>query len=105
MRISDWTSDVCSSDLGRAPQATPHAPPPAADARAKGRAGGGSGGSFFPALMADTGGAAAAFRSEERRVGEECVSTCRLLWFPDNSKKKQRPNKERLHHTSLHSIL
>src|SRR3546814_20022995 len=31
----------------------------------------------------------AAFRSEERRVGRECVSTCRSLWTPNQSKKKQ----------------
>src|SRR3546814_10887028 len=28
--------------------------------------------------------AAHAFRSEERRVGKECVSTCRSRWSPDN---------------------
>src|SRR3546814_16942319 len=27
-------------------------------------------------------------RSEERRVGEECVSTCRSRWSPDHYKKK-----------------
>src|SRR3546814_20157741 len=27
-------------------------------------------------------------RSEERRVGKECVSTCRSRWSPDQSKKK-----------------
>src|SRR3546814_15464588 len=27
-------------------------------------------------------------RSEERRVGEECVSTCSTRWWPDHSKKK-----------------
>src|SRR3546814_13198304 len=26
-------------------------------------------------------------RSEERRVGKECVSTCRSRWSPDNLKK------------------
>src|SRR3546814_15426097 len=26
-------------------------------------------------------------RSEERRVGKECVSTCRSLWSPDHEKK------------------
>src|SRR3546814_12589226 len=29
-------------------------------------------------------------RSEERRVGKECVSTCRSRWSPSHSKKKQR---------------
>src|SRR3546814_13182335 len=28
-------------------------------------------------------------RSEERRVGKECVSTCRSRWSPYNSKKKK----------------
>src|SRR3546814_16062645 len=28
-------------------------------------------------------------RSEERRVGKECVSTCRSRWSPNNEKKKQ----------------
>src|SRR3546814_12490875 len=27
------------------------------------------------------------FRSEERRVGKECVSTCRSRWWPYTSKK------------------
>src|SRR3546814_13276954 len=27
-------------------------------------------------------------RSEERRVGKECVSTCRSRWLPDHEKKK-----------------
>src|SRR3546814_13940294 len=30
----------------------------------------------------------AGVRSEERRVGEECVSTCRSRWSPSPSKKK-----------------
>src|SRR3546814_7137983 len=29
-------------------------------------------------------------RSEERRVGKECVSTCRSRWSPDHSKKKKK---------------
>src|SRR3546814_12749526 len=29
----------------------------------------------------------ARFRSEERRVGKECVSTCRSRWSPYHSKK------------------
>src|SRR3546814_15368905 len=32
---------------------------------------------------------AAAVRSEERRVGKECVSTCRSRWSPYQYKKKQ----------------
>src|SRR3546814_18925739 len=38
-------------------------------------------------------------RSEERRVGKECVSTCRSGWSPDHTKKKtqntiNKPEKE-----------
>src|SRR3546814_11156841 len=29
-------------------------------------------------------------RSEERRVGKECVSTCRSRWSPYNEKKKDQ---------------
>src|SRR3546814_16963764 len=35
-----------------------------------------------------------AFRSEERRVGQECVSTCRSRWSPYHYKKKK--NKKNL---------
>src|SRR3546814_4194960 len=71
MRISDWSSDVCSSDLlpGRAD--------------AVGLGGMSSAGRLVPArlpfdvacLLAVTG--LSCLRSEERRVGQECVSTCR----------------------------
>src|SRR3546814_12635445 len=33
-----------------------------------------------------------AWRSEERRVGKECVSTCRSRWVPYHSKKKRHLN-------------
>src|SRR3546814_13089853 len=33
-----------------------------------------------------------AARSEERRVGKECVSTCRSRWSPNHYKKKIRAN-------------
>src|SRR3546814_18043454 len=32
-------------------------------------------------------------RSEERRVGKECVSTCRSRWSPYHSKKKHKTTK------------
>src|SRR3546814_16663974 len=35
-------------------------------------------------------------RSEERRVGKECVSTCRSRWSPYHSQKKQQTK-----HTTL----
>src|SRR3546814_16563346 len=33
----------------------------------------------------------APFRSEERRLGKACVSTCISRWSPSYSKKKDRP--------------
>src|SRR3546814_19866539 len=102
MRISDWSSDVCSSDLKNFPIDTqlliaadtitvggnqcqlagtvPHH-------AARGKLCGGGG-------LADAGGTyqcvdATFFqnfvfvsRSEERRVGNECVCTCRSRWWP-----------------------
>src|SRR3546814_15781753 len=40
-------------------------------------------------LLAPAGGSVLwnGSRSEERRVGKECVSTCRSLWSPYHSKK------------------
>src|SRR3546814_7358724 len=76
MRISDWSSDVCSSDLPhramafaqprRAEQREPHE-----IARARDRG-------FERHALREAG------RSEERRVGKECVSTCRSRWSPYN---------------------
>src|SRR3546814_4712378 len=69
MRISDWSSDVCSSDL-------------------PGEAGAGDdiGGAAFSPVVEQAASAQAAARasrrSEERRVGKECVSTCRSRWSP-----------------------
>src|SRR3546814_13810066 len=40
--------------------------------------------------LVDHIGAGIAHRSEERRVGKECVSTCRSRWSPYHSKKKQQ---------------
>src|SRR3546814_14723416 len=34
-------------------------------------------------------------RSEERRVGKECVSTCRSRWSPYHKKKKTKRNKHK----------
>src|SRR3546814_20701202 len=42
--------------------------------------------SYRPQVEPDADAIAAA-RSEERRVGKECVSTCRSRWSPDTSKK------------------
>src|SRR3546814_2047459 len=81
MRISDWSSDVCSSDLMARP----------VHARA-------TGAPSVPLLFAMIFASQLALtiflpavpdiardldtRSEERRVGKECVSTCRSRWSP-----------------------
>src|SRR3546814_4773690 len=67
MRISDWSSDVCSSDL-RAPGRA------VIDDRRVG--GGGHRAEVAIELLRIH------VRSEERRVGKECVSTCRSRWSP-----------------------
>src|SRR3546814_20199015 len=103
MRISDWSSDVCSSDLvegqlqsGKAQHADAPKPKaesapapvailignwPVADINSSLREAWGGG----PPLKAVVEGKlrrSRLFRSEERRVGKECVSTCRSRWSP-----------------------
>src|SRR3546814_5536212 len=78
MRISDWSSDVCSSDLVRAAPGKMVAAAPSKVTREERRVGSRFGGvstvTPSPASMMATS------RSEERRVGTECVSTCRSRW-------------------------
>src|SRR3546814_1310481 len=86
MRISDWSSDVCSSDLRRDEQVLEYAasfeigghlryfqqvvgPPADIDGRKR-------------KLRELNGRGHRRNRSEERRVGKECVSTCRSRWSP-----------------------
>src|SRR3546814_11357129 len=96
MRISDWSSDVCSSDLGverlhsRAPtrlestldllklSVPDERPDPGVADHHLG------GCDPSPALLGRHQGLAdhSLQRSEERRVGKECVSTCRSRWSP-----------------------
>src|SRR3546814_20632875 len=102
MRISDWSSDVCSSDLDNNAAFYSHQvvmtfnpslsipagkqgdqkvyhdmvtmePPAGVDGKAT------------PSMVAVK--SAIVPRSEERRVGNECVSTCRSRWSPYYSKK------------------
>src|SRR3546814_8226603 len=83
MRISDWSSDVCSSDLaGGAWRRDRHAPRAPASAvtllRGRSRCGLCDGGDSPRLAHRDDIGD----RTEERRVGKECVSTCRSRWSP-----------------------
>src|SRR3546814_16272843 len=96
MRISDWSSDVCSSDLDshllwivyrvwtfhtceisgpyvlKAPHSTESAMKPSVGNHWR-------------------------LRSEERRVGKECVSTCRSRWSLCNQKKKRHQESDTAH--------
>src|SRR3546814_2336954 len=74
MRISDWSSDVCSSDLsaGRAIRSIWRVNPDML-ARAQEEAE-----ILRYAIVIPLHDE----RSEERRVGKECVSTCRSRWSP-----------------------
>src|SRR3546814_8202169 len=75
MRISDWSSDVCSSDLqGKVSGRKVDGSVLAVNERA--RTPGGE--NFEQHRVRDT----SVERSEERRVGKECVSTCRSRWSP-----------------------
>src|SRR3546814_5701279 len=82
MRISDWSSDVCSSDLAEADEQ--HGEGDRDDvqlADGQGREAGGPGQTGHERHQ-DRHGEAPGPRSEERRVGKECVSTCRSRWSP-----------------------
>src|SRR3546814_5252833 len=77
LRISDWSSDVCSSDLGRTKR---QSVVPILGGRPRGL-----GERHAIAIFArrtDPYPVLEPARSEERRVGKECVSTCRSRWSP-----------------------
>src|SRR3546814_21092059 len=114
MRISDWSSDVCSSDLVLALAGC--------KAQAEHRQHGADRHRYLPVgserpthpvqVAPETGklwmaavgqlhldqfgrlgaglenGGPVVMRSEERRVGKECVSTCRFRWSSYHKKKK-----------------
>src|SRR3546814_14819884 len=100
MRISDWSSDVCSSDLVKnADELLEQKNAVRRLARAEGR--GLTEAERLVTLitpaavrvlkrlatLARTCAGKVFPRSEERRVGKECVSTCRSRWSPYHSKK------------------
>src|SRR3546814_7736486 len=80
LRISDWSSDVCSSDLAEISVAN------AALAEREAR----SERAAADLAAAEEAHIAAMARSEERRVGKECVSKCRSRWWPYHKKKNNR---------------
>src|SRR3546814_11947114 len=97
MRISDWSSDVCSSDLKAAAEAkAAEEARLAAEAKAaeEARLAAEAQAAEEARLAAEAKAAEearlAAERSEERRVGKECVSTCRSRWSPYHYKKNQQ---------------
>src|SRR3546814_17719086 len=97
MRISDWSSDVCSSDLTQgAFQTTGNGLDVAIDGAGyfqiempDGRIGYTRAGNFGRApdgtIVTSDG---KPLRSEERREGKECVRTCRSRWSPSPSTQK-----------------
>src|SRR3546814_16490509 len=101
MRISDWSSDVCSSDLSLLREG------PVAQLLDLFVEADGAvivGGDAFEHLDALFEGADLRLqrlglgivargiigRSDERRVGKECVSTCRSRWSPYHLKKNDK---------------
>src|SRR3546814_19748100 len=120
MRIGDWSSDVCSSDLSCAPDSRSAAMTNASLSFSRDTANAGNSampplatwllGALFlgvvamlslPAARADSdafgwlplwllGMPLASLRSEERRVGNECVRTCSSRLSPDQLKKKKK---------------
>src|SRR3546814_18315368 len=97
MRISDWSSDVCSSDL-LAPAPRYRRNSPRIVDRIRNRLHMLTRFDPLELYAMLLGGMAAEEkapfrelwgRSEERRVGKECVSTCRSRWSPYHYKKKR----------------
>src|SRR3546814_3525393 len=84
MRISDWSSDVCSSDLKSLAEKEVNGrdlawhTPEGFDIKPLYTAEDVAHDPGLPGFAPFTRGV----RSEERRVGKECVSTCRSRWSP-----------------------
>src|SRR3546814_15869963 len=95
MRISDWSSDVCSSDLlgffdvglvnGVGGVIDANVADAALVVAGRDQTTALPGMTNLGTMQASDGGILRLFfgtRSEERRVGKECVSTCRSRWSP-----------------------
>src|SRR3546814_15893507 len=107
MRISDWSSDVCSSDLDNHQRNGDRKIPTGDDganefhARPRGLTLTARLSSFALILRLLRAAKVSSIwkrtrpsfkikcRSEERRVGKECVSTCRYRWSPYHEKKQK----------------
>src|SRR3546814_15832116 len=111
MRISDWSSDVCSSDLAWLPCRSPYLLRLSVIDDERLRRNGSHG--YAASSPAAPGSQRALFdssprlkphrifkqkqvssRSEERRVGKEGVSKCRSRWSPYDKKKKKTQNRK-----------
>src|SRR3546814_16937875 len=110
MRISDWSSDVCSSDLdgelrelAEQVVATGGTLEHAGTTQCQFMIGGRCVIDKTPVARRNhlqalrVAGAdedalqfALCARSEKRRVGKECVSSCRFRWYPSTEKQKSR---------------
>src|SRR3546814_19721172 len=91
MRISDWSSDVCSSDLHLRASLSDSCEVEVLADRALLALQGPQAEAVLGRL--DPKAAEMRFmdvaRWEERRVGTECVSTCRSRWWPYHEKKNE----------------
>src|SRR3546814_20659457 len=108
MRISDWSSDVCSSDLlNHLVDDKMHARSTGSYSLVTQQPLGGKaqfGGQRFGEMEVwalEAYGAAYTLQemltvksSEERRVGKACVSTCRSGWAPTQSKKNKKKTRK-----------
>src|SRR3546814_19359956 len=105
MRISDWSSDVCSSDLSqdRGGLLMGFGAMSVAEIEQALALFAQSLDAVFPVLSAKRPPPPPALlptrrnrhdRSEERRVGKECVSTCRSRGAPYHFKKNQKTNND-----------
>src|SRR3546814_14602635 len=104
MRISDWSSDVCSSDLLRGQGASQ----PFTSGRTEfisvrsetnpwKRDGTGPTGRWRSRRRAHASGRDQR-RAEERRVGKGCVGTCRSRWSPYHSTNEKSNSEREQHH-------
>src|SRR3546814_7790607 len=82
LRISDWSSDVCSSDLMVEHDRLAFHTGITAIQVVVGFVLGAVLGILVGFLLGMSPAAEFMLRSEERRVGKECVSTCRSRWSP-----------------------